>query len=291
MRSVGIEKKIRSRAPTRVETSFLKQFFKGFLRLLGVVLLFVITYYVTRLSVFTITNIEVFGGETISHDEVRAHVEDELVGTYMLIIPKRFTYLYPERRIYEVLEKTPRIHDIQIVRTTRTTLTVTFQEYVPHALWCISKEENVPCFFLNKEGYAFAEAPLLQGGTLIRHIAEGETEISRAQVINADLLARIDAFIVMVDEKLHMRITSVLHKKNGDLELYVSGGGTIFAPSTVDFTTTFNNLQSVLASKEFTHIKPGNFNYIDVRFNNKVFVNEEMGSTTNAIATTTATST
>jgi hypothetical protein len=34
------------------------------------------------------------------------------------------------------------------------------------------------------------------------------------------------------------------------------------------------NLQLVLSSPQYTHLKPGNFEYIDLRFGNRVFVNE-----------------
>jgi len=37
---------------------------------------------------------------------------------------------------------------------------------------------------------------------------------------------------------------------------------------------TVNNLNVVLTSDEFTDIQPGGFQYIDLRFGNKVFVNE-----------------
>jgi hypothetical protein len=36
-----------------------------------------------------------------------------------------------------------------------------------------------------------------------------------------------------------------------------------------------NNLMAVISSPDFSHLKPGNFQYIDLRYGNKVFVNEE----------------
>ena len=38
---------------------------------------------------------------------------------------------------------------------------------------------------------------------------------------------------------------------------------------------TFDNLRSILESEEFAHVTSGDFNYIDLRFGNRVFVNEE----------------
>ena len=39
-------------------------------------------------------------------------------------------------------------------------------------------------------------------------------------------------------------------------------------------TDVVENLLVVLASPEFSHLNPGNFSYIDLRFGEKVFVNE-----------------
>jgi hypothetical protein len=105
-------------------------------------------------------------------------------------------------------------------------------------------------------------------------------------VIQKELLSDIDTFLARVEHDLGLRITTVTHKKNGDLEFFINGGGSILVSGERDFQITFENLGAVLASKEFKHLKPGNFRYIDVRFENKIFVNEEL-----ILSTTTATST
>ena len=51
---------------------------------------------------------------------------------------------------------------------------------------------------------------------------------------------------------------------------------------------TVANLRSILASDEFNDLQPGSFQYIDLRFGNKVFVNKEDPSL--IAASTTATS-
>ena len=109
--------------------------------LYGVALLILITvtivsiWYVTRLTSFTIKEVRVSGGETISHDDVRTQVENELRGEYLRLVPHRFSFLYPHDEVVAALERIPRIHDISIVRKDRTVLEVTFSEYKPFALW------------------------------------------------------------------------------------------------------------------------------------------------------------
>ena len=62
--------------------------------------------------------------------------------------------------------------------------------------------------------------------------------------------------------------------------LWVSGFDIIYSLQDDSFDRVFANLSSVLESESFTHLEPGNFQYIDLRFGNKVFVNEELGVAT-----------
>ena len=191
----------KTRSNLKKELTFKKQLFFGVLRLVGIVVFFVFVYHVTRLSAVTLEEVTVAGGETISHDEIRNRVTDELQGTYFLIIPKRFVVLYPHDRIIAVLEKIPRVHNIEIKRTSLTAIDVTFEEYIPHALWCMSLSEDQTCYFMTDDGYAFAPAPRLNGGTLTRHNIEGMTEISEGTVIDPETLHAIDVFIERVEKE------------------------------------------------------------------------------------------
>jgi hypothetical protein len=231
-------------------------------------------YYTTRLTEVTLVDVSVLGGETISHDEVRQIALDELRGTYLLLVPKRFAFLYPDEAIRVAVSKVPRTYDVLVERDSLTSLKVSFKEHSPHALWCTEAMEHAQCFFLNSEGYAFAPAPNLQGGSLVRHHTEGLQELKVESVISKEKLLQVDTFIQQVELGLGLRITELLYDKNNDIHFMINGGGMILAPASKDFAVTYENLKSVLISKEFKHIEPGNFKYIDVRFDNKVFVNE-----------------
>lgn len=283
-----IEKGIRTRVRKEDRTSFYWQIFIGFLCLLALIGVVTLVWYITRLGMFTITEVSVSGGETVSHEEIRGQIEQELTGAYFLIVPKHFIYLYPHNRIIEVLEKNERLHNIYLERTSRNMIAVTFDEYAPHALSC---PHNAPeeCFFITKSGYAFTKAPVLSGGVLVRHYMEARDEIEKGTVIDAKVLARIDEFILRIEEEFDFRTASLLHKKNGDIEISLHGGGMVLLSLGNDIDTVLENLKVILASPEFSHIQPGNFNYIDLRFGNKAYVNEEMyvATSTAELSTTT----
>ena len=72
-----------------------------------------------------------------------------------------------------------------------------------------------------------------------------------------------------------IEISSVEFDSADDVFYVLAGGGELRATLHDPATKVFDNLEAILASKEFAHIKPGNFQYIDLRFGSKVFVNEE----------------
>ncbi|HEU4677186.1 MAG TPA: hypothetical protein VFS75_00520 [Candidatus Paceibacterota bacterium] len=262
------------RATARRGSNFARQLVFGGLLLVTLGLLGSGVWYATRLPALTIAAVEVDGGETISHDTVRTRVENVLSGSYVLLVPKRFSYLYPHDAIVASLSAVPRVHDVSVERTSRNELAVSFDEYVPHALWCASGASSTPCWFIDDTGYAFSAAPDLRGGTLVRHLDENATDVHEGQVIDAAKLAAVDRFISRAERELHFRITALTYRKDGDVEFSVNGGGMILASADKDLDAAFDNLKTVLESPKFSHLAPGTFKYVDVRLESKIFVNE-----------------
>lgn len=246
-------------------------------------------WYVTRLPMFTITEITVDGGKTISHSEIDAIVARELTGNYLALVPHRFTYLYPKERIETALSTEPRMYDVRVGKKDAKTLYVTFKEYIPQALWCGGADDAAPCFFITTEGYAFYEAPPLRGGAFVRHITEGRTPQLRANVFSSSEMERMQLFIDALLREFEFRVSAVVHTIDGDEQYVLSNGGEIRINPNEDTQTTFDNLRSLISSEEYQHLRTDYFQYIDLRFGDRLFVNETDPSI--SVATSTATST
>ncbi|MCA9362312.1 hypothetical protein KC906_02970, partial [Candidatus Kaiserbacteria bacterium] len=151
---------------------------------------------------------------------------------------------------------------------------ITYDEYIPYALWC-SEVNAAACVFLDTTGYAFAMAPNLSGGAFMRFVTSGRVpEIGQVLLDEAQLSALVRLVALLAAQEWfisHIEIDQV-----GDVFLQVVGGGELKVTAADDPDAVVENLLVVLASPEFTHITPGNFQYIDLRFGNKVFLNEEM---------------
>ncbi len=233
-------------------------------------------WYLTRMPSLTISEINISGGETVSYDVMKNIVEQNLTGSYLLLVPKRFALTYPKEAIVESLTNVVRVHDVKVTKESNIKLNIVFSEYFPHALVCESEQESSPCYFLDKTGYLFSPAPPLRGGAFTRHVIDGLTLASGVQVFDENMVQSMDELIGMIEEAFQFRIVNILHSSVGDITYFINGGGKLITASDMTVQDIFANLQSILESDEFNHIAPGNFNYIDLRFGNKIFVNEEL---------------
>lgn len=261
------------RSPAR--TSTVRQVVYGLLSILIVVVVFVLIWYGTRFPQVTITEITIVGGETISHEAIRVLVEEKLSGSYSMLIPHRFVYLYPHDAIVAAIEEIPRISTVYIEKRTNTHLEVVFDEHVPHALWCLDEHDASQCYFLDSTGYAFAPAPPLSGGAFVRHIVEGSGSLGESQILSENTISIVDRFSEMLYTYAGFRVSQVTYTIDDDVIYRINGSSTLLTTMGMEVEETFENLRSILDSEKFSHLKPGNFNYIDLRFGNRVFVNEE----------------
>jgi hypothetical protein len=245
----------------------------GFLVLSAAALLISGIWYGSRVEALTLTEVKVLGGETIEHQKIIDEVQAGLEGNYLGLVPKRFAFLYPEQVLVERVAQIDRVHDVSLERMNGRTLQVSFSEFIPRALWCESVESDT-CLFLDNEGYAFGVAPRLSGGSLVRFVTLGEDiEVGRG-LTDFKTFGSLFELVDLLNERewfvSHIELDLV-----GDVFIVLSAGGELKVSSEEPPQKMVNNLMTVIASPDFAHLKPGNFQYIDLRFGNKVFVNEE----------------
>ena len=229
------------------------------------------TWHGTRANSLTINEVVITGGETISHDAVATDVSRLLEGEYAKFIPRRFVWTYPQDEIMEKLLEVDRVKNPVVKREGRQLL-VTLAEYEPVALWCDSVDRE-QCVFLDTDGYSFAQAPTLAGGAFTRFVQIGQpASSSQMFTVRPDflLLRELESLLVQSG----WPVATIELDQARDVFVYLAAGGELKVTLLLTPTETVNNLQIVLSTDEYSHIKPGNFEYIDLRFGNKVFVNE-----------------
>lgn len=260
----------------------------GVLVLIGAALVITAIWYGTRIQSLTIDTVRVDGGQTIDHTEIETLVLKALEGVYLGLIPQRFAWLYPKTEILVSLEEVERIHNISISRVNGTELSVTFDEYTPEVLWCMSVESD-ECLFLDKNGYAFGYAPKLSGGSFLRFVKIGQPATLHEEMISNESFSSLLEIVELLEAQ-NWYVSYIEVGQGDDSFLQIVGGGEFKVTLSQTPTETVENLFVILTSKEFQHIEPGNFQYIDLRYGNKVFVNEELAVPQGDTASSTASS-
>ncbi len=266
-------------------TPLQKQLIAGAVILVAVSLIITAVYYASRIDSLQIREVSVVGGETIPHSLIEDTVRQELAGTYMHLIPKQFMPLYPKDRIHERVAALDRVKNVHVELGGNQTLIVAFDEYVPYALWCEHPDSRA-CLFIDATGYAFAASPALLGSAFVRYTQEGVAPAVDTSGFDRSFIEQSETFIQQLEQQLDLYVTHVIRRGAYDVDYTIAGGGVIKVSQSVPMQESFENLQTILLSDEFKHIAPGSFQYIDLRFGEKIFVNEEVAAPAEANATT-----
>jgi hypothetical protein len=262
-----------------------KQLILGFVLLLGVSLVLTVIWYVTRIESLQIKKIEVIGGETIPHSVIEEKANAALFGTYFALIPKRFLPLYPQNDVIKSVQTIPRVKNIRVERSEGNGLSIVFDEYIPAALWCESRDAT-SCLFMDRTGYAFAQAPSLEGSAFVRYVSDEHAPEVGQTGFELPFMKDTQLFVSLLEENLSLYTTHIEKMGSYDVWYTISGGGLIKVSQSIPMEESFKNLQTILLSEEFKHIEPGSFQYIDLRFGEKIFVNEAVGESASSTATT-----
>jgi len=248
--------------------------------IVGVVIAFVMglivtgIWYGTRIESMQITQVEVFGGYTIQHSEVEDTVREQLLGTYFKLVPHSFRLTYPKEAIVEHTLAIPRMKNVHVEVADTQKLNVVFEEYRPSALWCENYETD-DCLFLDEFGLAFSEAPELSGGVFVRYIDFSTVPEKKQQAFESDFIKETHEFAELLANELDLYVTYIEKVEDLDVLYTVSGGGVLKVSQLMSIEDSFENLKSILGSEDFIHLQNGVFQYIDLRFGDKIFLNEE----------------
>lgn len=249
----------------------IKQVVAGVLLLMLFAIIIFSIWYGTRISAVTIKDVEVEGGETISHQVIKNIVTQKLEGTYLGLIPRQFSYMYPRQEMLDDVSELERIKSVSIERETLTELSVLFEEFIPSALWCT--KENEKCVFLDQTGYAFGVAPSLSGGSFLRLSKLGVEPVTGIQAFSTETFEKVNRLVDLLEAN-NWYIASVEVDVANDAYLTLTEGGELKVTLVDEAEQIVENLFAVLSSPDFSDIGVGTFEYIDLRFGNKVFINE-----------------
>lgn len=263
------------RKHTQVISKNIRRYVLGGAIILIVSLVLYSTNYVTSIPSLQIKTISVTGGETVSHTLVRETAWKALDGSYAKLIPRTFSYLYPEEDMYSLLHDVPRVKDVFVERVSMTSITVSFTEYFPTALWCDEISETSKCIFMDIEAFGYSDAPSVRGASFIQYIDEDIIPKKHTQSPFIERMRNTQILQTQLKDVFPYTIRAVVYTKHGDVTYYLLGGGEIRTTGDDDPSYTVSRISALLSHKKYTHLAKEPFVYIDLRFGSKVYVKEK----------------
>lgn len=238
-----------------------------------------------RWSKLNIQNIEITGNPVVDSTDLENTIKNEIYGYYLWIFPKSNFLIYPKNDVKAALEDNYKVlKNISLGLKGISTMELKVEERIGKYTWCgdtPQNDTNDNCYFMDDTGYIFGQAPFFSGDVYLKFYGKVRDDVSAplGEIYFKEFFPKLLQFRDTV--KLMGISTSAYHVRNdGSAELYLVSNTPfpnkqkiIFNPSE-DLSKLAENLQTALATdplKTDFKNKFSSFEYIDLRFGNKVY--------------------
>lgn len=233
--------------------------------------------YISRIKRLNIAEVQVQGNKVIDTEAVIEVVNREIAGKYLWLFPKTNILLYPKSKIRtKIADKFKRFKDITLSLGTEKNLVISVSERAPEYTWCgiipPQTTEKEICYFLDKDGYIFDEAPYFSGEVYFKFYGKANvgTYFSKENQENfAQLILFKDALVAMELKPVVLYI-----EDTEDIKIFLSRGPQILFKKDADFERVAENLKAAISTEPLKSKLKNNYStlsYIDLRFGNKVY--------------------
>lgn len=235
--------------------------FKIYLFIFGIIALFVGTTFLLRMDSLKIKEVAIETDNQTLKQNIKEFVMKKISGNYLFFIPKANLLFVDEKQIEkDIKEQYLRIEDVSINKNLEGILEIKLTERVAVALWCSGGEK---CDLVNTEGYIFAPATKtdLENKIIFEGILE-EAKIIR----DFELFMRFSK--LLEEQKIQIQKYTLEMDKKNTVETNI--GDIVFSFDEMSVENKIENLLLIIEEEQKKGRK-AEFEYIDLRFGNKVF--------------------
>ncbi|MBY0472928.1 hypothetical protein K2Q00_01410 [Patescibacteria group bacterium] len=236
------------------------------------VLLFLLCLWVANTSLLRITHVSVSGENVIPQTSIEEVVRDDIVGSYAGLFSKANIFLYPKKNIEEDLHRLyPTLGSVDVRALDFHTVAITVAERTPSALWCPSAD-STQCVLLDESGLAYAHAPEYSGNVYRVYLGALSDGPLPKQFLTPATFHSLSALVETFAKKIApATITTVTVDEHNDVRLSSSGGYEIVFALGESGGDIFQRFTLTLTAAPFTTHALSEFDYIDLRFGDKVY--------------------
>ena len=261
------------------------------------IILFFVFVIVFGLAIFSgnekvkIQTIIVSGNAAVSSDAVLAIANRDMAGRYWYLFSRANSLIFPRFQIRkDLLKEIKTISDVSISWDNWQEISIVITERRPHSVWCgptlpngsDGASSDSKCFFVDKYGYIYSEAPSFSGSIFIRDYglsAQAGNISTSTSAVGQYFLSRqtYSKIFNLVDslDKNNIKVVAVSFDGT-DFRLILESGPAIVFTNEDNFDSAFQNLFTAVENKSLDLVDgAGNISYIDLRFDNKIVIGKK----------------
>jgi cell division septal protein FtsQ len=245
---------------------------KMLFRLYGFILILILllsgVIYLFRAEFMRIQNVEVVGATDENKINVVALAEETFKGNKFLFIPNNQALFYSAASLQEkILNQLKSVQDVRIDIAFPKTLRVEIKERAPESLYCADT-----CYFIDAKGIIYEKAPSFSEGVYVMYRDPNRatsTDPLGTSVASEEAFTLAKKYIDYLPV-LGLTPTTVSFTTKNEIKIELRGNGYILINLDREYNETIQNITTVIQEgvKEFE--------YIDVRFGNKIYYKERM---------------
>jgi len=222
-----------------------------------------------------ITEIEIFGLETLEYEKVELNTKKIISGKYLGIIPKNNILFIMTKGFNEELKKRfKKIENIETKKSFPNKIDINIKERKLILILC--SQGN--CFFVDKNGFAYAsvnfESEKVKQNNLVKLIDESGKMVSEDnQVLRPEFVKFIFSIADELRNGANLEITNEYRSKSliaEEVIVQTDKGWDIYLSSSFSIEKSARILKTVL-NKQISLKEANNLEYMDLRSENKVF--------------------
>jgi len=226
----------------------------------------------TYVPALQISAVQVEGAQTVSSSTVEAFVRERLLGSYGYILPRRNIFLYPKRSIVRALSAAyPQFTSVDVHAVDFHTIAVAIVEREPRALWCADR-----CYLMDENGVVYAEAPVFSAPVYTTY--QGTTTGDRLpkQFLAPGEFLPLSALVDAIAQKIpDERLQEVEVDAQSDVQMHFVGGFIVRFALRDEGGDVFERFVLALSSAPFKDKPLSKFEYLDLRFGDKLYYKEK----------------
>jgi len=232
-----------------------------------------------------ITTVEVSGQSTLNADDISHATLADISGSYLYLFPKNNIFLYPKFKTeLDLAKQMPTIAKVSVNAKNFHTLQVVVTERARKALWCgESAAAASACFWLDQDGLAYAadsDAFGLEASTSYEKYYGALVGDAPQNYLTPDQFHALSALVdALAQNQQGNTIQSIEVGAAGDVRVTFADNFTLMFSLSSAGADVYSRFTLALTSDAFAGHSLGDFEYLDLRFGDKLYYKLHASST------------